>query len=186
MVFNFSEGLSVGGFKLGEVSSAMQKSIRRGLEEDALFWASELDLSGYGNYAFKRLRIIASEDVGLADSQVAVEVRCLYENWLEVRKAKPEERLDGALFLAHAVLLLSRALKSRIVDHALMVFWFGGERKGWSIPDYALDQHTSRGRRLKRGVKHFFSEGALLANPAALPDHYAKRALASAIKTAKS
>lgn len=37
-----------GGYNCGEVTSAMQKCLRRGLDEDALFWATELDLAGYG------------------------------------------------------------------------------------------------------------------------------------------
>ena len=36
---------TVGGYDFYEVLSALQKSIRRCLEEDALFWASELYLS---------------------------------------------------------------------------------------------------------------------------------------------
>jgi replication-associated recombination protein RarA len=43
----FSELTSVGGYLLGEVASALQKSIRRGDEDGALFWSTELDLSGY-------------------------------------------------------------------------------------------------------------------------------------------
>ena len=60
----FSELHSIGGYKLGEVASALQKSIRRGDEPQALFWSTELDLSGYTEYAWKRLRIITSEDIG--------------------------------------------------------------------------------------------------------------------------
>jgi hypothetical protein len=33
-----------------------QKCIRRGLEGEALFWATELDLAGYGAYVWKRLQ----------------------------------------------------------------------------------------------------------------------------------
>jgi hypothetical protein len=53
----------------------MQKCIRRGFEEEAQFWATELDLAGYGAYVWKRLRIIASEDIGLADPSLCVQVR---------------------------------------------------------------------------------------------------------------
>ena len=84
----FGEMKTPGGYRNSEVTSALQKSIRRGLEEEALFWGSELDLAGYGAYAWKRLRIIASEDIGLADPGVCVQVRTLYENWVEQRKNK--------------------------------------------------------------------------------------------------
>ena len=37
---------------------------------------------------------------------------------------------------------------------------------GWraEIPDHALDAHTSRGKSLKRGMKHFYEEARLLVN----------------------
>ena len=54
------------------MTSTVAESIRRGLEEEALFWATELDLAGYGAYLWKRLQIIASEDIGLADPQALV------------------------------------------------------------------------------------------------------------------
>jgi len=59
----------------------MQKCIRRGEERESLFWADgSSTCRGFGMYVFKRLRIIASEDVGLADTSTAIAVRCLYEN----------------------------------------------------------------------------------------------------------
>jgi len=42
-------------------------------------------------------------------------------------------------------------------------------------PDYALDMHTMRGRKMGRGYEHFFNEGAKLANQA-LEDPYEKSA----------
>jgi hypothetical protein len=108
----FGELRTPSAYRNDEVASALQKSIRRGEEEQALFWASELDLAGYGNYVWKRLRIIASEDVGLAEPMMAVLVRTLYENWLEQRKADKAARGEGhslaaGLFLVHAVIALS-------------------------------------------------------------------------------
>ena len=173
----FSQLHTPGGHLCGEVASALQKSIRRGHEQEALHWASELDLAGYGGYVWKRLRIIASEDVGPADSGVAVQIRVLYENWLEQRKTdKGDDSLSAALnagiFLVHAVILLARAPKSRIVDHALMVM-YEGERATVEIPDYALDKHTARGRKMGRGHDHFFDVAAQLENEARLADPYA-------------
>jgi replication-associated recombination protein RarA len=172
-----------GGHLCDEVASALQKSIRRGLERESLYWATELDLAGYGNYAFKRLRVIASEDVGMADPMATVIVRTLYENWLDARKGKvkageaephSEDRwIPGArLFLLHAVLVLVRAPKSRIVDHAVMAF-YEGERPTMEVPDWALDQHTAAGRRLGRGLDHFFGEGSRLVGET-IPDPYAE------------
>ena len=161
----FGEIETPGGYRMDEVASALQKSIRRGLERESLFWATELDMAGSGNYCWKRLRLIASEDVGLADSDVAVRVRLLYENWVEARKGRigaGEIDPHARLFLVHAVLVLVRAPKSRIVDHALMAF-YEGRRPELEMPDWALDRHTNRGRRMGRGQQHFFEEGALLS-----------------------
>ncbi len=141
-----------GGYTMDEVASALQKTIRRGHERDAIFWATELDLTGYGNYAWKRLRIICSEDIGIAWTEGPAVIRALYENWVEARKAekdRPPERSNAILYLVHAVVLLTRAPKSRLVDNASALF-YTGEREAMriDIPDYALDHHTARGRRL--------------------------------------
>ena len=166
----FGEMHTPGGYKNGEVASALQKAIRRGKEREALFWASELDLAGYGNYVWKRLRTIASEDVGLADVDAVIQTRVLYDNWLEAKKAKQEDAMP--LFLAHAVLVLARAAKSGIALHACMAFWMGDRQAiAIEIPDVALDMHTARGRRMGRGKQHFLDEAGVLANET-LPDPY--------------
>lgn len=172
----FSEMETAGGYKCGEVASALQKSIRRGLEREAMHWASELDHAGYGNYVWKRLRIIASEDVGLADPEAVLLTRALWENWSDFKKAKDEN--NAPIFLVHAVLVLCRAKKSRLVDHALMVGWEAA-RLTIPIPDYALDQHTGRGRQMGRGQDHFFDVGTQLANEGDVPDPYAQEGRAS-------
>jgi replication-associated recombination protein RarA len=140
----------------------MQKCIRRGLERDALFWVTELDRSNYGEYVWKRLRIIASEDVGVADPQTVVLVRVLYDNWRDQRKKDDTKHAPERLFLVHAVLALCRAAKSRSVDHALVVN-YEGPRPPREIPDFALDKHTGRGRARQRGWRHWWEEGCELA-----------------------
>ena len=155
----FGQRSTVGGYKCEEVTSAMQKCIRRGMEEDALFWATELDLSNFGEYVWKRLKIITSEDIGLEENSTrAILVRALYENWTEQRKKADTKHAPERLFLVHAVLALCRSFKSRAVDNALIVF-YEGKREHRNIPDFALDRHTSRGRRMGRGWQHFFTEG---------------------------
>jgi replication-associated recombination protein RarA len=176
----FAEQVTPGGHRSDEAASALQKAIRRGEERNALYWASELDLAGYANYVWKRLRIIASEDVGLADPLAAVQVRSLYENWRDAIKdarARSGEHGPHRLFLVHAVLVLARAPKSRIVDHATMI-QYRGQRPALEVPDHALDRHTARGRSLGRGREHFFDEGARLENAAPLDDPYAAEARA--------
>lgn len=168
------------GHPLSEVASAFQKSIRRGLEDDALHWGVELDISNFSEYAWKRMRIIASEDVGLAEGHLASTIFALYQHWADQRKKKDAKHAPERLFLIHAILLLVRAKKSRIVDHALIVYYGNHERR--AIPDFALDKHTARGRRLGRGFEHFFDEGIKLGNRAEIEDPYEERARETLLK----
>jgi MgsA AAA+ ATPase C terminal len=127
---------TIGGFNGYQVVSAMQKCIRRGLEQDALFWATELWASCNQTgreYIWHRLRVIASEDVGLADNNACVQVSALYATF----QRRPNEKL----FLWHAVLLLARAPKSRIVDHAGIAV-SAGPRPKRQIPSFAIDNHA--------------------------------------------
>ena len=42
-------------------------AVTDGPADAAVYWATELDLSGYTAWAWKRIRVIASEDVGIAE-----------------------------------------------------------------------------------------------------------------------
>ena len=184
----FAELKTPHGHKVGEVASALQKDVRRNNEREALYWAYELALTGYSNYAWKRLRIIASEDVGPGTPMMAVLIRTLYENFNEQKKADKGDEGNAVLFLAHAVIALCRAEKSRVVDTALVVLIGGPEgRARFEIPDYALDMHTAAGRRLKRGAEHFYEECAAVSPEADVDDPYLDEAIAidSAIDAAK-
>jgi replication-associated recombination protein RarA len=178
----FAQLTTKGGYRCDEVASALQKCIRRGLEEQALFWATELDLSGFGEYVWKRLRIIASEDVGLADNSVAPTISALCANWREQKKKSDTKHAPERLFLVHAVLILARARKSRTVDHALIAM-YEAPRARREIPDFALDKHTAKGRTLKRGWRHFWEHGARLENKTPADDPY--EATARAIRRDK-
>jgi replication-associated recombination protein RarA len=170
----FGERITVGGYSCGEATSAMQKCIRRGLAEQALFWATELDLSGFGEYVWKRLKIITSEDVGPAEPSMPATIYALYQNWLaQLKKQEGEKHRSDRLFLVHAVLLLAAAKKSRVVDHAGIAM-YEADRPKLQVPDFALDRHTSAGRKRCRGWKHFFGEGARLENRADIPDPFEK------------
>lgn len=170
------------GQPFGLVTSALQKAIRRGDEETALRAAAELDQSGFTAYVWFRLMTIASEDVGLADSNVIVQVNSLHD---AAMKAQQRPRGDGTLHLMHAVLAVVRAPKSRIVDHAVLAMY--RDPQPTAIPDVAFDKHTREGRQRGRGWEHFWEEGALLVDQATgelshapvLVDRYRNRAIAA-------
>lgn len=136
-------------YEFGEVASALQKSIRRGVEDEALYWAAELDRSGYQAYLWYRLLIIASEDVGIAEAPpFFCEIWALRQAAEQVAKKKHGHKPER-MFLAHAVMRLCRARKSEIVGEALYCHWEIDD-KLYEIPDYALDPHTARGREMGR------------------------------------
>jgi replication-associated recombination protein RarA len=154
-----------GGYDFYEVESALQKSVRRGDEELALYFAHELHASGYAPHLWGRLKTIATEDVGVADSRTAVLVRALYENWLDGKAQRKENPNEGLLYVTHAVMALARAPKSRIVDHATIVTKLRLTNEGPPIPDYALDKHTRKGQSMGRWWKFFRKTGAKLVQP---------------------
>jgi hypothetical protein len=154
---------TIGGYNGYQVVSALQKCIRRGLEQDALFWATELWASSSQTgreYIWHRLRVIASEDIGLADNDACVQVSALYANFTR----RPNEKI----FLWHAVLLLARAPKSRIVDHAGITI-SRGPRPKREMPSFAIDNHA--------GGEMNWSESFKLVN-CTLPDPYEAQARA--------
>ena len=57
----------------------MQKTIRRAKEREALYWATELAMAGY-TPTLEAPRLIASEDVGLAEPMMPVLIRSLYDS----------------------------------------------------------------------------------------------------------
>lgn len=168
MAFNYYAQQTVRGYLVHECISALQKAIRRSQPEQAAYWAVELDRSGpsYGQQVWNRLLIISSEDVGLADTHMPATIWALYQNWLHQKKrssaAHPER-----LMLVHAAILLARAQKSRMIDHATHAY-YATDKKLFEIPDEARDMHTAAGRRMGRSSQHWYDEAAVLVNKADL------------------
>ncbi len=164
---------TAGGYDVWEVMSALQKAVRRGQEEMALYWALELETAGALWMALHRLHVIAQEDVGLGDpSAVVFALRCLDEAYSWHRAKQKEWELP----LGNAIMALCRARKSRCGDHFAQLI-LAKRREGWhpEVPDEARDRHTAAGRRLKRGFRHFVEIGAQLMNeaePSEVPDPY--------------
>ncbi|TAF02271.1 MAG: hypothetical protein EAZ80_01620 [Runella slithyformis] len=166
------------GYAGEEVISSLQKCVRRGDEQAALYWAVELYESGYSEWCWKRLRIMSSEDVGLANGGISSEIWALYSMFVLSAKNKEDKAEPQRLFLTHAVFLLCRSKKSRLIDWALIWAWLTHPFVRNEVPDVALDKHTTRGRLLKRGWAHFFEEGSFLENQAEIEHESLYRKLA--------
>lgn len=163
------------GYPLDEVISALQKDIRRGNEEKAMFWSLEM-IPRFEAYLWQRLCVIVNEDIGTANPTLLLLVPRQRELFMEFR----EVGKDGSarLVLANTLLLMCRSPKSREADHFQCVVNQGRLQARMpkpAIPDFALDKHTRRGKNMKRGVDHWLEVGCVL-NPPAAPDKYADQA----------
>src|SRR5260221_5504383 len=151
-------------FSADEVVSAFQKSIRRGLLENALLLAYEMTSTSpeLEEHLWTRLTVISVEDVGDGSFMEPVIVDTLYRMHQRFQRGA----FDRFLFATHAVRLLAGAKKDRITDEManwvkLAVDGRGGRPE---IPDVAYDMHTRRGQEMGRGLEHFLKQGALVAN----------------------
>ena len=150
------------GYDFFEVSSAMQKAIRRADVRVAGFFALELWSSNFRYYVWKRLFTISAEDCyGLITS----EIEALWQGHELVNKNRQEPK--GRVFVSKAVLLLCACRKCRDADH-LQNFvydykdvdverWIEDVRRyPIPIPLYTYDVHTQKGRKQGRTKSEFF------------------------------
>jgi len=155
------------GYEFGEVSSAMQKAVRRADAKLAGYWALELWESGFGQYVWRRLLTVSAEDCWGILTQ---EVKALHDAYTEINRHTPSSRPKGRIFISKAVILLCLAKKSRDADH-LQNFVYDRQAgldpetlaedlrtagKYVPIPDYAYDCHTPQGRTMGRTKRDFF------------------------------
>ena len=122
-----------------------------------MYWATELQQSGYAAWCWSRLRTIAVEDISPL-AGIAAELHAL-ETW-----AKRSKDGGGGMEIVSAAILLATAEKSRI--SCWMTIMEGTDhRERIEIPDAALDRHTRRGQKMGRSHEHFFDVAAKLIDP---------------------
>lgn len=158
---------TVHGYNFYNVSSCLQKSIRRADARLAGYMALELWTSGYVAYLWKRLFTISAEDCyGI----LTKEIEALWQGYQLVndKAVKPK----GRIFISKAVLLLCAAKKCRDADH-LSNFVYDkmdgltpemldrkiSECKEYvELPEYVYDVHTMRGKKMGKTKEQFFKE----------------------------
>ena len=152
-----------GGYPLSEAISALQKEIRRGNEEPAMFWAMEIE-DGYPAYLWHRLEVIVNEDIGPAAPEVIVLVHALKQQYSDML-ARPGQASE-LLCLSNAILAMCRSEKSRLADNFLTVVHQERAQKKLhlDVPDYALDKHTLRGKQKGRGWEYFNTVSSQIEN----------------------
>lgn len=141
--------------------SVLQKSIRRGWTDKAMFAALKLLQLNWFD-CWRRLMIISVEDCGLSDVIVATEI--LYREFMALRGRKVGCDLDWDMkrCAVCAAKILAESKKDRRADEFLEIIDefekgnFAELKADWeSIPDIALDQHTEKGRLMGRGYQHW-------------------------------
>ena len=171
---SMSQILTTSGYRYDETISALQKTIRRGDEVSAMYWAIELESEFYLDL-WNRLEVISHEDIGITSMEVITFIRTCKTQYLEFRDRDSGSR---RLMLANAILAMCRAEKTRVADHFNISSYRRLENERREIPDFAKDIHTRSGEALGRGWDHFFNECTYLQSGLALDaDPYRKEAI---------
>jgi len=160
---------TVRGYDFFEVSSAMQKAIRRNDPKLAGYFALELYHSGYAQYVWKRLLTVSAEDC--YGDTITTEIYNLFRSFMLINDGRPDPD-RGRIFISKAVIILSRTPKCRDADHLQNLIYDRNNilkeeieeilqavrEESLPIPEYAYDVHTKKGRYMGKTKKDFFLE----------------------------
>lgn len=175
------ENLSMGREDEGLMKSALQKCVRQGLVEPAMYWA--LRLAEKNSWiCWRRLSTIADEDVGQTWAVVGVD--CLYRKFMAMKKQTKERGLSWNMkrCVVLASKILAEAPKDRRADEFLELIdaieknpelKVLGAVKDWLafLPDEAFDLHTIQGRKMRRGLLFWYEKSSRCEN---MTPQYAK------------
>ena len=156
-----------------DLLSAFQKSIRGSDPDASVFYLARLLSLGELLSVCRRLRVIASEDIGLAHPIAAAVVHALCES--AVSLGLPEASLP----LSEAVIFLATCPKSAEANFAYSAAMADIKAgKGKEIPPHLMDAHYSGAEKLGRGLDYIY--------PQTLEGNYVKQQyLPNDIKDAK-
>lgn len=131
--------------------SALIKSVRGSDVDAALYWlVTLLEAGESARFLARRLVILASEDVGLADSNALVVAESAARAVEFV--GLPEARLN----LAHAAIYLALAPKSNSVTRALGSVTAAVRASGAQVPAHLRDAHYGGAREVGFGVGYVY------------------------------
>lgn len=138
----------IDGYEWDEVSSSINKMIRRNREYEACFWAYVLHQSGYGLYVWRRLSLIAAEDIGSANNDIQVLITSLSTSWQLIHKQSKEPTWAKLALVFQAVVAMCRSPKSREIDNLRNLIGHQYESLGLRLQpeEVSLDSHTKKGR----------------------------------------
>lgn len=142
-----------------ELVSMLQKSIRRGLERNALAAAYEMYITSpqFLEKLWRRLIVISVEDIGFGNTDAPEYVYTLFK----IAQEFPYTDGDQPIFFMQAIRYLCRCTKERSTDNLknqIIKEWEHGKKA--EVPDYAYDLHTRKGREMGRDEEHFLREAS--------------------------
>jgi len=155
--------------------SALQKAVRRCEVEKAMYSALTL-LELAGSYVvWRRLMIIAVEDVGQPEAIAAVGSLYRIFQLLGKSSKKGEESWERKMCVVRAALILAESKKDRRADEFLdlleAVEKYKVDIKNLELlkaamqpPDYAYDMHTKEGRKMGRGLLYWYQVSSKCEN----------------------
>jgi len=162
---------SIHGIPMDELISALQKSIRRGMLDNALLVAREMYESGASaeEQMWIRLTVISCEDTGDGSFFEPVLLNNLYEMHNRIDRSFG----DRWLFATHAIRFLAGRTKDRTTDElANLAMHRIHSGKLPEIPDWVLDMHTKRGQEMGRDVEDFWTTYSHVENEKPDRDHH--------------
>ena len=157
-----------------EVISGLQKSIRRGMVEEACQFAYEMYITSpqMEEKLWRRLLTITVEDIGMGDVNAAI----LVNNLNDMRKNFAYADGDRPIYFIHAIRYLCDCKKDRSSD-LLKNIMMKSFAMGFvpEIPDVALDKHTVRGAKMGRDSFHFLNEASKVIPQIEVDNDYKER-----------
>jgi hypothetical protein len=189
------ENATKGGYSRYDVSSLLQKAVRRSDGECAAWAAWELARSGYAWNLWDRLALYVVEDLRAGEDIVLLVER--YERLATERW--DDDGWEGRLCAIHAALAAARATSTREATYANGYFERvaaerAAAREEGREPDYdfpvgdlepggqydvIFDQHTYDGKRMGRDGRYFTVHGARVGpqGESAVGERWRRRAL---------
>jgi replication-associated recombination protein RarA len=147
----------------------LQKEIRRSNVDNAVLAAYEMLATSpeVAEHMWRRLKLIAVEDVGMAEPMAPVLLSVLHDNF---HAASGGEK---TMMAVHAVRVLALAKKDRTSsEHAdLMVQKVESGEAVVQVPDYALCVHTKAGQEMGRDLIQWWQNGAKVDPELQSADH---------------
>lgn len=164
----YSQVVSPHGIPVDDLVAVLQKEIRRSRIDNAVLAAYEMlsTSADVAEHLWRRLKLIAVEDVGMGEPLAPLLLNCLHENF----RATPG---GDTMMAVHAVRLLATARKDRTSSEHADLVATKVERGELvvSVPDYALCVHTRAGQEMGRGLTQWWEDGALVNDELETADH---------------